>query len=105
MCGKFPLDARPMPQLYIARARSAHNQGAELAFQNIIEAMKRFLRKASGALQFSLVVSLGISLLLLNPRGVRAGQRHGAVNRGGKSHAARVQTGLDVLEVEKFAPL
>jgi uncharacterized protein YbbC (DUF1343 family) len=67
--------------------------------------MKRFQRKASDGLRFLLATSIGIGLLLSNPCGVPAAQRHGAANRTGKSHAARVQTGLDVLEIEKFAPL
>ena len=51
---------------------------------------------------------LGVSLILLPtivgaaPSEGPAAQRHGSARKG---HVARVQTGLEVLEVEKFAPL
>ncbi len=50
----------------------------------------------------------GVCLFLLPaflaglPNGVPAAQKHGKAQKG---HAARVQTGLEVLEAEKFAPL
>lgn len=62
-------------------------------------AMEPLRPRMSNEWRFPLSIAVATALLLSSPSTTPAGQR------GGKTHVARVQTGLDVLEAEKFVPL
>src|ERR1700730_15761398 len=98
-------DAR-VPRLYVAHALCGHNATREETFQNTSAVrqgqftgvwMKRSARFCR--IVVCLVASVVLASWYCQPlRAAQKGAKHG-------SRAARVQTGLDVLESQKFAPL
>src|ERR1700761_2693202 len=66
-----------------------------------LELMK-LCRIARSACVVCVALFCAVGLIVPGSAGAGTGQRHG---RPSKSRAGRVQTGLDVLEAEKFAPL
>ena len=87
--------------LYIAHAHHALNAASASAFQNIIVWFQQRGEPLTGLKRahFRFIhLIIFVALFAIGPRPVFAARKH-------SNRPARVQTGLDVLEAEKFAPL
>src|SRR5256885_10617161 len=99
--------SRRIPSLYITHAHHVNNATPQATFHNIIDACAAPGRAAQGFIYVPIrlrffcratsILTLVTLMLSTAPAQARGGKR--------SARPSRVQTGLDVLETQKFAPL
>src|ERR1700752_1382942 len=97
--------SRRMRSLYITHAHHANNASAKWKFHNTIGlcAKGNRLSRCNKFLKCTAGLVIGLAGLSHCATAANATTQHGGARRSGRP--GRVQTGLDVLEAEKFAPL